>query len=923
MDFKTSLASIKSQLMGQSESPNVSQSARFIDEMHKSIGKLNESLHSQYNDIVNRYNHTFTKLLASNPSLQPHIKRINDVLQDRSEFCAQQHSNLALKKKTSKRKKKNTKTATTAADSSELKSMVENAHDLLANNTQLTKLSIKKEKVSCSFNKKTKKKQQQQKQSGLHNASTVSSSHYDHQDDDSQDASSSNMTKTIVKTEITLERATSNSSSKSGHKKNSFKKQRLLSTNNHKELQTVNETVTESAVSESETEEPPKAKSAKYHKLQHQTSQQVPGSSSQALTKLTVIPNTPASLRIIHNQVDLADTNSKTVKAAPAAVQAIKPMTRRAAAAAAAIAAEQPATGTSKHTASSKMTAGKVLEELTKTVSQSGKVKQMVEMHEARLLNKAAGSNFVPPTPASTSKQQQQQQPPARRILFHNQANKNGKNTAAATSALATSSSNTNKIRSSIDKRKQRVSQQKQKAESKRQSLKKVNAFIKDLSTNIKSEKLSLANITNDEDDEEESHTDDEFDTQSVKSEPVDPTNLKDYPATVKRLISASNSTIHQQYRVLNHPTENSKSATTTSATSSMRKSFTKFLERNTPSKLTRTELEEKRKAELACKERKEQERRAEREKQQQERIEISKRKREEKMRKIAEQKSKQLEEDIKKKEEWEAKCKEVEENKKRLLDERKREEYEKQQRNREQRAAMSVATPAHSKQAQPHITVTNASASHVSTYSNTHFKQANMLKPVQPINHHHFILNKPAIHGNTATHSNNSSSTNTYENLSTFKQAQHFQQSSHLHSTNVLQKSNILNLPNHMETMSKMTNMNTTTTIPPSSSSNSNENYNLSDLRSDDETDDEDEPSKPIPGWARDVTVRARQQCLNSINFTKLFKATCQNEIILDKIFTLKRKKFYERSSSANWDTPPIWTSGINGNESFRRLHN
>lgn len=102
-------------------------------------------------------------------------------------------------------------------------------------------------------------------------------------------------------------------------------------------------------------------------------------------------------------------------------------------------------------------------------------------------------------------------------------------------------------------------------------------------------------------------------------------------------------------------------------------------------------------------------------------------------------------------------------------------------------------------------------------------------------------------------------------------------------------------------------------------------ENYEITDLNSSDETDDEEEPSKPIPLWAQDqnLTRRAIAQNKSHINFTKMFKATSHAEVDLEKIFKIKRSKFNERSSSANWTSPPVWSTGINGNESFWLLHN
>ncbi len=103
-------------------------------------------------------------------------------------------------------------------------------------------------------------------------------------------------------------------------------------------------------------------------------------------------------------------------------------------------------------------------------------------------------------------------------------------------------------------------------------------------------------------------------------------------------------------------------------------------------------------------------------------------------------------------------------------------------------------------------------------------------------------------------------------------------------------------------------------------------ESYDLSGLKSDDSTDDDEEPSKPIPMWARDQQLRrtAESQSIKFINFTRLFKASSNHVIVLEDIFKTRRKKFTERTSSANWSSPPIWASnpnGLTGNESFMQL--
>jgi inner centromere protein len=99
-----------------------------------------------------------------------------------------------------------------------------------------------------------------------------------------------------------------------------------------------------------------------------------------------------------------------------------------------------------------------------------------------------------------------------------------------------------------------------------------------------------------------------------------------------------------------------------------------------------------------------------------------------------------------------------------------------------------------------------------------------------------------------------------------------------------------------------------------------------VSDLCSEDETDDEEHPTKLIPPWAKEpaLSEAAQSQFSVMISFTKLFKSSCASKIVLEDIFSTKRRKFVERTSSAMWNTPPVWaTSGIaaDGEASFMQL--
>jgi inner centromere protein len=96
--------------------------------------------------------------------------------------------------------------------------------------------------------------------------------------------------------------------------------------------------------------------------------------------------------------------------------------------------------------------------------------------------------------------------------------------------------------------------------------------------------------------------------------------------------------------------------------------------------------------------------------------------------------------------------------------------------------------------------------------------------------------------------------------------------------------------------------------------------NYNIDDLNSGDETDDEDEPNKPVPEWAKGSLILERviKQQKNCINFTQLFKASSQYDIQLDQIFKIPRTRFYHRSSSAIWNSPPVWRTGLKSEDYF-----
>jgi len=379
------------------------------------------------------------------------------------------------------------------------------------------------------------------------------------------------------------------------------------------------------------------------------------------------------------------------------------------------------------------------------------------------------------------------------------------------------------------------------------------------------------------------------------------------------------------------------------------RQSFVKIWERNTPSKLTRTEIEERRKQEFLLKEKKEKERLEEIARQKALEQEKKKKQNEEKFKKMVEFKEKQKEEQEAKAREAEKKRLEEQEALKREQEKKKQEEMEELKRKREELEAKSKENE------KKKVSIS--------------FKQNLMASATKKTG----IISVIKSHNITSTSNTNTDSIlskkltiqnqkfQNQEILGSFKNTQYEHDGEN--PTQTLTKMNHpLMIPGISVTSNKENNEN----INPNSDKNNLEttyilnspkkpplkekkfiseptissydvtplqipklkdedNYDVSGLRSEDETDDEDEPNKPVPSWAKEpyLSQKAQTQSSLMVNFTRLFRSSCQQEVILENIFRVKRKKFTERSSSANWSSPPLWrTNGLTGEESFRKFH-
>lgn len=83
---------------------------------------------------------------------------------------------------------------------------------------------------------------------------------------------------------------------------------------------------------------------------------------------------------------------------------------------------------------------------------------------------------------------------------------------------------------------------------------------------------------------------------------------------------------------------------------------------------------------------------------------------------------------------------------------------------------------------------------------------------------------------------------------------------------------------------------------------------YGLDDLHSDDSTDEEDNPRKPIPQWAQDNNLipsieRQEERTLNA-SMAVFNRET--DPVNLGRIFKNKKQRFFKRTSSAQWASPP-----------------
>ncbi|XP_042670920.1 inner centromere protein-like [Centrocercus urophasianus] len=86
---------------------------------------------------------------------------------------------------------------------------------------------------------------------------------------------------------------------------------------------------------------------------------------------------------------------------------------------------------------------------------------------------------------------------------------------------------------------------------------------------------------------------------------------------------------------------------------------------------------------------------------------------------------------------------------------------------------------------------------------------------------------------------------------------------------------------------------------------SRSPNNYGM-DLNSDDSTDDENEPRKPVPAWAdgSQLNQAILHQYYHPVNVDQLFGLIASPK--LEDIFGKSKPRYFKRTSSAVWHSPP-----------------
>merc|ERR1719318_1496886 len=82
--------------------------------------------------------------------------------------------------------------------------------------------------------------------------------------------------------------------------------------------------------------------------------------------------------------------------------------------------------------------------------------------------------------------------------------------------------------------------------------------------------------------------------------------------------------------------------------------------------------------------------------------------------------------------------------------------------------------------------------------------------------------------------------------------------------------------------------------------------NNGLDDLNSEEDTDDEDCPRKVVPKWAEGSQLRTAllKQCYMGPDLDSIFANVEMPD--LSSMFAQQRKRFFKRTSSAVWETPP-----------------